>query len=124
MKNVKIICNKADFAKMVKNCCRSMSCSECVLDDICVGTEELPFLNLVEVIEETKPPEKHMCITCNSWRAGSEGAVCANENRLDHIDPYTVCNYWEPVEMIKVGGTDDDHADTVQRLRKLAAEGN
>lgn len=121
MKNVKIICNKADFAKMTMNCCRSQSCSECVFDDICddicIENGKLPFLDLVEVIEETKPTEGDKigkrCITCKWYGSHVESGhgkverFCRTHRGLAMVTRDTFCSYWEEMPMMRSGDADE-----------------
>ena len=47
---MKIICNKNEFAEMVRNCYKSQYCSNCVLNSICDGQDSV--VDFTDVIED------------------------------------------------------------------------
>lgn len=103
---MKIICNKIEFAQIVRNCYKADGrCDLCLLSGICGGGDSV--VALADVEEEREPPERRMCIKCKWWRADIKGATCGKHTGLAMVTPYTSCSYWEPVEMIKEGDTDE-----------------
>lgn len=50
---MKIICNKQEFAEMVRNCYKSNSCTNCLLSGLCDGQNcVVTFADVVEESEE------------------------------------------------------------------------
>ena len=47
---MKIICNKIEFAEIVRNCYKSTYCSNCALNSVCEGQDSV--VAFTDVIEE------------------------------------------------------------------------
>lgn len=103
---MKIICNKAEFAKIVLNCYRrNVDCNNCLIFGICDGKDSV--LELVDVEEDRIPSVRHLCITCRWYKSltgkSDKTSMCGKHTGLASVTPYTSCSYWEPVEIVKVG---------------------
>ena len=47
---MKIICNKSQFASMVRMCYKTSLCYSCVLNEVCEGQSDLE--NMAEIIDD------------------------------------------------------------------------
>lgn len=91
---MKIICNKAEFAQLVRNCYRANgACGTCLLHDICNGEDSV--VAMADVEEEREPHKSHICINCKWWRTDIKGATCGKYTGLAVVTTYTTCSYWE-----------------------------
>lgn len=53
---MKIICNKNEFAEIVRHCYKSNGCYSCILNGICDGQDSV--VAFTDVIEEGEKDEK------------------------------------------------------------------